>query len=122
MPEITSRTWCRNTLTSSTPSWSPFEDLNKPVHDVFYMPMHAVWKEASTTTKLRVVFDASMKTSSGVSLNDILMVGPTVHSLLVDVLLRFRMHLIAVVADIGKMYRAIELPHADRDLHRYLHG
>ena len=98
----------------------PFEDLNKPVHDVFYMPMHAVRKEASTTTKLRVVFDASMKTSSGVSLNDILMVGPTVHSLLVDVLLRFRMHRIAMVADIGKMYRAIELPHADRDLHRFV--
>ena len=56
----------------------PPEDLNKPVHDVFYMPMHAVKKEASTTTKLRVVFDASMKTSSGVSLNDVLMVGPTI--------------------------------------------
>ena len=29
----------------------PPEDLNKPVQDVFYMPMHAVRKEASTTTK-----------------------------------------------------------------------
>ena len=34
----------------------PPEDLNKPVQDVFYMPMHAVRKEASTTTKLQVVF------------------------------------------------------------------
>ena len=98
----------------------PLDDLNKPVRDVFYMPMHAVRKEASTTTKLRVVFDASMKTSSGVSLNDLLVVGPTVHPPLVDVLLRFRTHRIAMVADISKMYRAIELPPIDRDLHRFV--
>ena len=52
-----------------------------------YMPMHAVKKDSSVTTKLRVVFDASAKTSTDVSLNDTLMVGPTLHSSLVDVLL-----------------------------------
>ena len=31
----------------------------------------------STSTKLRVVFDASAKTSNNVSLNDSLLVGPT---------------------------------------------
>ena len=79
--------------------------------------MHAVWKEESTTTKLR---DASMKTSSGCSLNDTLMVGPTVHPPLVDVILRFHTHRIAMVADISKMYRAIELPPADQNLHRFV--
>lgn len=58
-----------------------------------------------------------MKTLCGVSLNDVLMVG---HPLLIDVLLRFRMHQIAIVADISKMYRAIELPPADRDLHHFV--
>ena len=82
--------------------------------------MPAVHKESSSTTKVRAVFDASMKTSSGVSLNDMLMVGPTVHPPLIDILLRFRMHRIAIVADISKMYRAIELPEADRDFHRFL--
>ena len=48
------------------------------------MPIHVVYKEASTTTKVRAVFDASAKSSSGMSLNDTLMVGPTVHSQLVD--------------------------------------
>ena len=48
------------------------------------------------------------------------MVGPTVHSSLIDVLIRFRMHHIALVADISKMYRAIELPPSDRDLHRFV--
>ena len=98
----------------------PPENLTKSSREVYYLPMHAVRKESSTTTKIRAVFDASMKTMSGVSLNYILMVGPTVHPPLVDVLLRFRMHHIAIVADISKMYRAIELPPSDRDLHRFV--
>lgn len=98
----------------------PREDLDKPAREVFYLPMHAVRKDSSTTTKIRAVFDASMKTASGVSLNDMLMVGPTVHPSLVDVLIRFRMHRIAIVADISKMYRAVELPPSDRDFHRFV--
>lgn len=98
----------------------PPEDLEVPTSEVFYLPMHAVHKQSSTTTKIRAVFDASMKSSSGVSLNDTLMVGPTVHPQLVDVLIRFRMHRIALVADVSKMYRAIELPPADRNLHGFV--
>ena len=64
----------------------PLKDLDKPCEDVFYLPMHAVTKQSSTTTQLRVVFDASAKTRSGVSLNDQLLVGPTVHAPLLDVL------------------------------------
>ena len=98
----------------------PAQDLGKDPQDVFYMPIHVVYKEASTTTKVRAVFDASAKSSSGMSLNDTLMVGPTVHSQLVDVLLRFRTHKVALTADISKMYRAVELTPSDKDYHRFV--
>ena len=96
----------------------PTADLKKPTHNVFYLPMHAVKKESSTTTKVRAVFDASAKSSSNVFPNDILLVA--VHSSLIDVLLRFRLHRIALTADVSKMYRAIELVESDRDLHRFV--
>lgn len=66
----------------------PPEDLEKPVNNTFYLPMHPARKEHSTTTKLRVVFDTSAKSASGVLLNNMLFVGHTIHPSLVDVLLR----------------------------------
>ncbi|XP_072377814.1 uncharacterized protein [Diabrotica undecimpunctata] len=43
----------------------------------FYLPHHGVIKEESLTTKLRVVFNGSFPSSSGVSINDLQMVGPS---------------------------------------------
>lgn len=37
----------------------------------YFIPHHCVLREGSVTTKLRVVFDASMRTKSGYALNDI---------------------------------------------------
>lgn len=98
----------------------PVVDMQKPVSQTFYMPMHAVRKETSSTTKVRVVFDASAKSSTGASLNDTLMVGPNIHPPLFDVLLRFRLHQIALTADVSKMYRAVQLAASDRDYHRFV--
>lgn len=52
--------------------------IDRPSDDGFYMPHHVVIKEASNTTKVRIVFNASAKTNNGISLNDTLMVGPTI--------------------------------------------
>lgn len=40
--------------------------------NTFYLLHHAVLKESSTSTRLRVLFDMTCKTDSGVSLNDAL--------------------------------------------------
>ena len=78
----------------------------------FYLPHHAVMKEDSTTTKIRVVYDGSAKTSSGVSLNEPLMVGPTIQEDLFSSLTRFRSHRYALTPDIEKMYQQV-LVHPD---------
>lgn len=98
----------------------PVADLEKSPRHVFYLPMHAVRKESSTTTKVRAVFDASANSSTGISLNDTLMVGPMVHPSLIDVLLRFWRHRIALITDVSRMYRAVELTDTDKDLHRFV--
>ncbi|XP_062539144.1 uncharacterized protein LOC134207437 [Armigeres subalbatus] len=87
---------------------------------VYYMPHHAVLRPESTTTKLRVVFDASCKTSSGISLNDALMVGPVVQNDLISTILRFRLNRIAVTADVAKMYRMVRVQEEDQGLQRIL--
>ncbi|XP_051864223.1 uncharacterized protein LOC127566243 [Drosophila albomicans] len=92
----------------------------------FYLPHHAAFKPDSTTTKVRVVFNASCPSSNGKSLNDILHSGPILvglaaHStgrliirrrprrvryiLQLDLTLRYYRY--AFNADITKMYRQI---------------
>lgn len=73
----------------------------------YYIPHLPVYRPSSTTTKLRVVFHASSKTSSGYSLNDALLVGANLQPLLFDTLVRFRSYNVGVTADIEKMYRCI---------------
>ncbi|XP_050543053.1 uncharacterized protein LOC126906529 [Daktulosphaira vitifoliae] len=79
-----------------------------------YLPHHAVYNENSTTTKIRVVFDASCKTESGVSLNDCLLKGPTIQDELIYILARFRTHKFVLTGDIVKMYRQIRVTEADK--------
>ncbi|XP_037926645.1 uncharacterized protein LOC119661389 [Hermetia illucens] len=84
----------------------------------YYLPHHAVVREDNTTTKVRVVFNASHKTSFGTSLNDILMVGPNTQYTIFEILLRWRRHKYALAADIEKMYRQILVDSRDCDLLR----
>ncbi|KAL0821094.1 hypothetical protein ABMA28_005724 [Loxostege sticticalis] len=82
----------------------------------YFMPHHGVFREHSTTTKLRAVFDASAATTTGKSLNDLQLVGPPIQSDLVAILLRFRQHRYTACADIEKMYRQCLVHESQRDL------
>ncbi|XP_043604824.1 uncharacterized protein LOC122577568 [Bombus pyrosoma] len=80
----------------------------------YYLPHHGVIKASSETTKLRVVFDGSATTSTGVSLNDALYTGPKLQEELVDILLRFRLYQYVLTGDIEKMYRQFLVRPEDR--------
>lgn len=96
------------------------EELKMPSPQTYYIPHHFVVKESSTTTKLRVVFDASMSTTSGNSLNDCMMVGPQLQKSLLNIMLRFRTNPIAFTADLEKMYRQILVKPEDAQFQRIL--
>nr|XP_041633547.1 uncharacterized protein LOC121503301 [Drosophila kikkawai] len=68
---------------------------------------YAVFKPDSTTTKVRVVFNASNPSSNGNSLNDILHAGPVLHSDLTSQILKWVFLNYVFRADITKMYRQI---------------
>ncbi|XP_070142292.1 uncharacterized protein [Drosophila kikkawai] len=73
----------------------------------YYLPHHAVIKPESTTTKLRVVFNASSPSANGTSLNDILHAGPVLQSDLTIQTRKWRCFQFVFSADITKMYRQI---------------
>jgi len=56
---------------------------------VHYLPHHPVVSEDKTTAKLRIVYDASARTSDP-SLNDGLCAGPKLNQGITDILVRFR--------------------------------
>ena len=86
------------------------QDISKPG---YYLPHQAVIKADSLTTKVRVVFDGSTKTSTGVSLNDTFLVGPTIQEDLFSIVTRFRSFPYAMTADIEQMYRQVQVSAED---------
>jgi hypothetical protein len=83
--------------------------------DSYYFPHHVVTKEESSTTKHRIVFNASATSTTGVSLNSCLLSGPKIQTDLQPLLIRFRSHKIALAADIIKFYNQVRVfpPHND---------
>lgn len=86
----------------------------------YYIPHQAVLREDSTTTKLRVVFDASCKTNNKQSLNEVMYAGPRLQNDLSDILLHWRRHRVAFIADIEKMYRQIRIDNEDQEYQRII--
>ncbi|KAI4476611.1 hypothetical protein M0802_014845 [Mischocyttarus mexicanus] len=94
-------------------------DAPEPSH-TFYLPHHGVWRDQSSSTKLRVVFNGSAKSSSHVTLNDLMHTGPKTQTDIFDVLLWIRQHKYIFITDVVKMFRQIQVHPQDRDLHRIL--
>ena len=85
-----------------------------------YLPHHPVIRRDKETTKLRVVDDASAKMNGHPSLNDCLYSGPSLLPSIADVLMRFRFHKVALVADIEKAFLMVSISPSDRDALRFI--
>lgn len=73
----------------------------------YFKPHHGVMRDSVLAGQLRVVFNASCQTTSGLALNDLQMIGPTIQNDLITILLRLREYAYVVCADVSKIYRQI---------------
>ena len=90
-----------------------------PICQVYYLPHHGVVQTDKTTMKLRIVYDASSK-SSGPSLNECLYRGLKFHQFILDLLVRFRSYTIALVTDMEGAFLMIAVDDRDRDVLRFV--
>ena len=85
----------------------------------FYMPHKPLIREDTTTTKVRIVFDASARPHPlANSIKDCMYTGPPLQPLLWDIMIRTRMSTHILLADIQRArQRCISLP-VQRQWHR----
>ena len=93
---------------------------SRKLGNVHYLPHQPVVRTERDTAKLRIVFDASSKTSNEPSLNQLLHSGPCLLPLLYDILLQFRLGKFAIKSDIKQTFLQIELDVMHRDFTRVL--
>ena len=90
------------------------------VGEVVYLPHKEVIKEDRSTTKLRIVFDASAKYKGTSSLNEVLYKGPCLNAELYSLLLKFRIYPIAITTDIERACLQISIDEEHKDILRIL--
>ena len=88
--------------------------MERQAERVHCLPHHAVIRRDKDTTKLRIVYDASAR-STGLSLNDCLHAGPKFDQKILNLLLRFRVHRVALTGDIEKAFLMVSIAMKDRD-------
>ena len=76
---------------------------------VFYLLHQVVKKEKHGKTKWRRVFDASSQETNAPSLNEVLEIGPNLLPETFAILLRFRLHLAAIISDFTQAFLQLTL-------------
>lgn len=93
----------------------PFVEENR---DVYYLAHHPVIKMESTTSKIRPVYDASTKTSSGTSSNVLEHTGRKLQDGQAQILLKWRKFQYDVSYDIEKVFRMVNVQPSHRNFQR----
>src|SRR5690606_5889550 len=96
------------------------EEAEPLLANLYVMPHRCVILTDSSTTKTRIVFDASAHKPGVLSLNDCLHAGPNLNPNLIGVLMNFRTHLIAVTTDVTKAFLQISVDARDREYLRFM--
>ena len=86
----------------------------------FYLLHHAVKKEKRNAIEWRIFFDHSSHEQGYPSLNDFLEMGPKFLPEILGVLLRFRLHKLAILGDVSQALLQITLDLTDRYVTRFL--
>ncbi len=89
-----------------------------PGEEGWYLPSFGVFHPRKPS-QIRVVFDSSAQ-FHGVSLNNVLLMGPDLNNSIVGVLLRFRHEPIAITADIEQMFHGFIVREDHRNFLRFL--
>ncbi|XP_043468378.1 uncharacterized protein LOC122502412 [Leptopilina heterotoma] len=86
--------------------------------NAIYLPFFPIIKENSLSTRVRLVFNGSCKTSSGFSVNELLLIGPKLHNDIIAIILHWRRYRYVMTTDISKMFRQILVDKKDVDCQR----
>ena len=87
----------------------------EPTGKVFYISHKPVIKEAAGSTKIRIVYDASVRENDvNASLNEYLETGPKLQNLLLNIVLRNRLIPIALTGDLKQVFLPITIQEKDR--------
>ena len=98
----------------------PEEELASYKGPVNYISIVEAYKPGPhSTTPIRLCMNSSLK-FNGVSLNDIMMKGPSSLNNILSVTLGFRSHNVAIVKDISKFYQSVLVDERDQHLRRVL--
>lgn len=83
--------------------------------EVHYLKWFPVIRKDALTTKVRCVFMANCKTSTGVSLNDTIHPGGKLQTHIFDLMTALRSHKYYYSGDVEKMFCQFLIPEKDRD-------
>ncbi|XP_039753328.1 uncharacterized protein LOC120628775 [Pararge aegeria] len=99
---------------------APSYDSKDPV-PIYVMPHTGILREDKLSTRLRLVVDASCRSSSGKALNHLLHSGQNLQGDLFKIILNFRLHAVAMTADCREQFLQIVMREADRRYQCFLY-